>query len=119
MTMTDDQLLASLERLEAALEANGRRAEQMNARIADIRRQRDAGRSYSEIVSEEHRPLVVELLTESAQALFSAGVLVRRMEAQALHREGMTMDQIARLFGVTRQRVSALLRDARLAQQHA
>ena len=31
--------------------------------------------------------------------------------AWALHREGMTMDEIAKLFGVTRQRVSALLRE--------
>ena len=32
-------------------------------------------------------------------------------EARVLHGEGMTMDQIAKLFGVTRQRVSALLRE--------
>jgi predicted transcriptional regulator len=36
---------------------------------------------------------------------------VRRTEARTLHREGLTMDQIAQLFGVTRQRVSALLRE--------
>jgi predicted XRE-type DNA-binding protein len=29
-----------------------------------------------------------------------------------LHEEGITMDRIAELFGVTRQRVSGLLREA-------
>lgn len=36
---------------------------------------------------------------------------MRRTEARALHHEGVTMDKIARLFGVTRQGVSGLLRD--------
>jgi DNA-binding transcriptional regulator LsrR (DeoR family) len=53
------------------------------------------------------------LLTESSKALDTSGSNVRRAEAQALHAEGMTMEQIAERFGVTRQRVSALLRKAR------
>jgi predicted transcriptional regulator len=56
--------------------------------------------------------LIVQLLTESAETLHEHGSRVRRTEARALHREGLTMDQIARLFGVTRQRVSALLRES-------
>ena len=43
-------------------------------------------------------------------ALVDAGSRLRRAEARALHVEGMTMEQIADLFGVTRQRVSALLK---------
>jgi transcriptional regulator len=38
-------------------------------------------------------------------------IATARTEPRALHHEGMTMDEIARQFGVTRQRVSAL-RDA-------
>jgi predicted transcriptional regulator len=53
----------------------------------------------------------VQLLTENARLLHAYGHRVRRTEARALHREGLTMDEIARLFGVSRQRVSALLRD--------
>jgi transposase len=44
--------------------------------------------------------------------LHAYGNRVRRTEARALHGEGMTMDEIAKLFGVTRQRISALLRDS-------
>ena len=105
-----DRLLESLSDLETALAANERRADAMRTRIAHIREQRVAGRRYSEIVSAEARPLIVEMLTQSIRELESAGVDVRRHEAESLRREGMTMDAIADLFGVSRQRVSALLR---------
>ena len=85
----------------------------MRARIAHIRAERAAGRPYSEIVPAEERPLVVEMLTTSVRDLEDAGVRVRRDEARALYDEGMTMEAIAGLFGVSRQRVSALLRERR------
>jgi len=110
-----DPVLEALTALEAALDDNDRRHDQMRARIAVIRQQRAAGRSWRELVSGARRPLIVELLTECRQALDRAGVEVRRVEAQCLHREGMTMDEIARHFGVTRQRVSAILRSSRQA----
>jgi DNA-directed RNA polymerase sigma subunit (sigma70/sigma32) len=83
----------------------------MKERIREIRAARSAGRPLREVVPREERPLLVQLLTENASLLQSYGTRVRRSEASALHREGMTMDEIARLFGVTRQRVSTLLRD--------
>jgi DNA-binding transcriptional regulator LsrR (DeoR family) len=52
----------------------------------------------------------VQLLTQDSAALDIAGANVRRAEAEALYAEGLTMEQIAKSFGVTRQRVSALLR---------
>ena len=106
-----DHLLDSLAGLEDSLQANERRSQAMRARIAHIRQQRQAGRPYSEIVSSEQRPLIVELLTQSVRELEGVGVRVRRHEAHSLRREGMTMDAIADLFGVSRQRVSALLRN--------
>ncbi len=106
-----DHLLDSLAGLERSLQANEQRSNAMRVRIAHIREQRSAGRPYSEIVSSEQRPLIVEMLTQSVRELEGVGVQVRRHEAQSLRREGMTMDAIADLFGVSRQRVSALLRD--------
>ncbi len=85
----------------------------MKRRIAQIARERSDGRSYRDIVEREKTPLIVRLLTESRRTLDDAGARVRRTEALALHDEGMTMEQIAEKFGVTRQRVSLLLRDAR------
>jgi DNA-directed RNA polymerase sigma subunit (sigma70/sigma32) len=85
----------------------------MRDRIAHVVSAREAGASYREIVSSEPGKLLVEMLTEAAKTLDAAGGTVRRAEARALHDEGMTMDEIATLFGVTRQRVSALLRGPR------
>ena len=106
-----DLLLDSLAGLEASLEVNDERSDAMRARIAHIREQRSAGRPYSEIVAAEQRPLIVEMLTQSIRELEAVGVHVRRHEARSLRREGMTMDAIAELFGVSRQRVATLLRD--------
>ena len=102
----------ALGNLEQALDANARRMAQIKRRIAEIRRQRSAGRSYREIVEATKGDLSVRLITEATQALDEVGARVRRTEALALYGEGMTMEEIAKKFGVTRQRVSALLRDA-------
>ena len=102
----------ALRDLERVLDANARRMAQIKRRIAEIRRQRSAGRSYREIVEAAKGNLSVQLITEATQALDEFGARVRRAEASALYSEGMTMEEIAKKFGVTRQRVSALLRDA-------
>jgi predicted transcriptional regulator len=108
----DDPFDRALRDLERALAANAQRMVQIERRIAEIRRQRSAGRSYREIVEATEGDLSVRLITEATQALDEVGARVRRTEALALHREGMTMEEIGEKFGVTRQRVSALLRDA-------
>ena len=108
-----DSFLRALSELDDALDDNIARAKLMKRRIAQIQRQRGDGRSYREIVESQKAPLIVKLVTESTRALDDTGARVRRTEALALHDEGMTMEQIAAKFGVTRQRVSGLLKDAR------
>jgi transcriptional regulator with XRE-family HTH domain len=108
----NDPFDKALLELDHALEANARRMAQIKRRIAEIRRQHSVGRSYREIVEATEGDLSVQLITEATQALEEVGSRVRRTEALALHREGMTMDEIAGKFGVSRQRISALLRDA-------
>jgi DNA-directed RNA polymerase specialized sigma24 family protein len=110
--MAEDEFLDALTTLEDVLADNGRRASLIKKRIARLRRMRSKGASYTELVSGDER-LIVQLLTESSKALDTSGANVRRAEAEALHAEGMTMEQIADRFGVTRQRVSTLLRKAR------
>jgi DNA-binding CsgD family transcriptional regulator len=105
--------LEALEGLVRALRNNQARIEATIARAERIREQRDEGLSYREIESGVERPLIVELTRDNLAALVEAGSRLRRAEARALHAEGMTMEQIAELFGVTRQRVSALLRSDR------
>src|SRR5919201_1495964 len=111
--MAEDAFLQALTALEEVIAENDRRATLIKKRMARIRRARARGLPYSDTVSGEDGPLIVQLLTESATALDTCGASVRRAEAQALYDEGMTMEQIAERFGVTRQRVSALLRKVR------
>ncbi len=108
--MAGDEFLEALTTLEDILEDHGKRSRLIKKRIAQIRRGRANGASYTELVSGHDNPLIVQLLTESSIALDTGGANVRRAEARALYEEGLTMEQIAERFGVTRQRVSALLR---------
>ncbi len=107
-----DPLLRALADLDAIIDADIERYRLIKKRIREIRRHRATGKPYAEIVPAEKRPLIVQLLTESRLALDDVGARVRRTEARTLHEEGMTMDRIAQLFGVTRQRISGLLREA-------
>jgi Sigma-70, region 4 len=111
--MAQDKFLEALTALERTLADNQERATLIEKRIAQLRRLRSRGASYAEIVSSRDGPLIVQLLTQSSKAIDTSGANVRRAEAHALYEEGLTMEQIAERFGVTRQRVSILLRKAR------
>jgi hypothetical protein len=111
--MAEDAFLDALTALESTLDDNQERSKLIRRRIAQLRRLRSQGAPYAEIVSVNDGPLIVQLVTQSSTALDVSGASVRRAEARALYAEGLTMDQIAERFGVTRQRVSALLRKAR------
>ena len=98
--------------LDAVLEALTQSRSRMlliEARASELRRLRATGRSYAEIIVLEQRPLVVELLSDTIAFLHAASGPFRREEARALHSEGVTVERIASLFGVTRQRVSEIL----------
>jgi hypothetical protein len=114
----DDAFARALRDLDDVLDRNYERIAQIKLRIAEIQRQHSRGLSYREIVEAATLPLLVQLITESRQTLDGYGARVRRTEALALHNEGMTMEAIAERFSVTRQRVSALLREARRDPSH-
>ena len=108
-----DEVLDALEAVVEALEQNSLRNEMAVEWAQAIRRLRAEGRSYREIFTAEDPPLILDLIRANLQSLLDVGSRLRRVEAHALHEQGMTMEQIAELFGVTRQRVSALLREIR------
>ncbi|MCU1448984.1 MAG: hypothetical protein JWP02_1154 [Acidimicrobiales bacterium] len=110
MERHDDDVLAALVELMAALEQTIRRSEEALAKGRRVAEKRAQGLSWTEIALNEERPLVVELVAENWRALSEAGSRLRRAEARALYGDGITMGTIARLFGVTRQRVGFLLR---------
>jgi hypothetical protein len=107
---SDEDLLDALNGLVGALQQNNERNLAVIARAQKIQEQRRAGLTWTEIVADEGRPLIVELLSQNLAAIGEAGSRVRRLQAQALHAEGMSMERISKLFGVTRQRIAELLR---------
>lgn len=104
-----DPVLQALDGLVADLESNIEASRQAIARATRIRGLRAQDLAYRDIADETGKPLVVELITENIDRLRTSGAALRRAHARALHEEGLTMDQIAELFGVTRQRISAIL----------
>ncbi|MGH2767041.1 MAG: hypothetical protein ACRDKA_14215 [Actinomycetota bacterium] len=106
----NDPVLAALNELVTVLRETTERNRTATRRAEAIRRLRQSGQQYREIVPSEKRPLIVELLTRSLSELSDASSRLRRVEARTLYSEGLTMAEIADLFGVTRQRVAALLR---------
>jgi hypothetical protein len=72
---------------------------------------RRTGQPWLQLVTEESRPLVVEQISAVMAALATAGGAWRREQAHALQAEQVSINRIAALFGVTRQRISALLRE--------
>ena len=103
-----EQLLHEIDRCAVELQGARERAEVLLA-------ERRAGHSWLEIVSAESRPLVVERVSTVLSALAGAGSAWRRAQARALQAERVSINRIATLFGVTRQRISALLREAAAA----
>lgn len=106
---TTDPLLNALEELVTAAADVNRAVDMLTARATGLRAARVKGAQWRDVVRSEERPLIAEMLTETISKFESAGTRFRRAKARALHDEGMTMDQIADLFGVTRQRISVLL----------
>jgi hypothetical protein len=105
-----DPTVLALEDLVREAEQIRQAVETLNTRAAYIRACRQQGVPYRQIVTSGDRPLIAELLTETIRRFEAAGTRFRQAEARALHQEGVTMERIAELFGLTRQRISALLR---------
>jgi hypothetical protein len=101
----------ALERLIACIDSSVAELQRARSRAELLLEQRRAGRPWLELVTEESRPLVVERISAVLASLARAGHTWRREEAAALRREHVSINRIATLFGVTRQRISALLKE--------
>jgi hypothetical protein len=109
--LTDDPALRALEDLAVQLSRTIGDLRSARERLDELASLRRAGLSWTEIVSQEERPLVVETIARVLLDLGESGGRLRREEALALQREDLSITRIGRLFGVSRQRISAILRD--------
>jgi hypothetical protein len=97
-----ERLATVLTRVSDDFQELARRARHLRGGLADGSRLTDAMRA-------EERPLITSRMTELVDELVGAALAVRRAEARQLRREGRSQQEIAEIFGVTRQRVAALL----------
>ena len=105
-----ERLIAALADIEVAAAGNAERSRQLQRRARQLRRRLEEGDDLVALVEGEQPPRMVELLSTNMATLETAGAEFRAAEALALRAEGLTIEAIADLFGVTRQRISALLK---------
>ena len=110
-TGAGDPAVRALEELSAQIRRTICQLQAADARLGHLAELRAEGQSWFEIVSNEDRPLVVETVTRVLEDLGEVGSRFRREEALALHRERVSTYRISKLFGVTRQRISVLVRE--------
>jgi len=105
-----DPTLHALEALSAALSEMGRDQQLLERRLRALHRERSAGRPWREILADEEPPGTMQIVSRMLACLAKASGTLRKDLVDALRREGVSIPAIAKLFGVTHQRVSNLLR---------
>jgi hypothetical protein len=111
VAVPDDAAERALEDLVTELDSCIAELQRARRRSGDLLTKRRAGQPWVEIVTTEAKPLVVESISTVLGSLATAGHAWRREQASALQGEQVSINRIAALFGVTRQRISALLRE--------
>lgn len=112
--MSDDarRTSAALGALAEALRQTAEELVVLAGRADHLKGEIDLGMPLSRAMGAEQRPLIITKLVEITDRLHEKGGEVRRAEARQLQAEGHTHEQIASVFGVTRQRTSALLKSS-------
>lgn len=108
---TKHELIDALGDIQEAAEANISRNREITRRARWLRERLSAEDPLHATVESEPRPLIVEMVTDNIASMQEMGLRLRRAQVRALRDEGLTMTEIAELYGVTRQRISALMRE--------
>jgi AraC-like DNA-binding protein len=108
-TQEGDAAMACLRQLAAASGELHRIASQFT-RSTDAAEWTE-GLAYRQILPLRRRLEMIERISTTLRELTRNGHMFRRVEARELYAEGLTMAELASVFGVSRQRVSALLRE--------
>jgi len=81
-------------------------------RARSMSRQSQLGGSWLQILERERQPGLLVLMTRSAARLHEVSGRFRHALGQALVDEGLSTRQVAKIFGVTHQRIWAMLKRA-------
>jgi PAS domain S-box-containing protein len=104
-----DEVLAGLTAVVKSLHECSDHIAKALERAQAVAAARRAGMPLAEIFGQQEGLTVLERMTAVLGVLSDTGSTLRRAEARALYAEGLSMEKIGRLFGVSRQRVSSLL----------
>jgi predicted XRE-type DNA-binding protein len=115
---TQDPVSEALTNLSEVAASSAKDLTALDEGLVDMKRRRARGTSWREIISSAGSPNPLAAMASIATNLGRATGALRRALAGALRNEGMQVTEIAKLFDVSRQRVSALLRTRRINGTH-
>lgn len=104
-----DEVIEAIDALTEAVEANADDEKLLTQRLEDLRRERERGTPVTQALSDEGSPGTMQVLGRVLSRLMDASGNVRRALARSMRSEGTSIPAIARIFGVTHQRVSNIL----------
>jgi hypothetical protein len=108
---SNDPIVAAIDELSSAVKANVEDEKVLAHNLRVMRSRRLKGASTRELITAESSPSTLPLVGRVMLRLGRGSGIFRRSLAHDLRSEGHSVTAIARLFGVTHQRASALLRD--------
>ena len=112
-TGSSPEVLDALDSVVLTLEEACAEGEQAAAQARQIRDASGEGQSWQQLLAGGDEAPLVRQIASVLKRLGDSSSRLRRAEARALHGEGLSNERIAELFGVSRQRVSALLNSGR------
>jgi hypothetical protein len=109
-TEIDDPALQALEQLAEVLRQNAVDSKLLAERLEAVCESRRQGTPWNVTLANEPQPATVQLVSTVLGRLSAASGAMRKSLILALREEGESIPSIARMFGVTHQRVSNVIR---------
>jgi hypothetical protein len=107
---TGDSVLDALDAMTSALRELTRRSEGMLAQAELVAALRGEGGAWDEILFREGARRLTAMLADSTETIGRANSEFRRAQASVLYSNGLSMERIGKLLGISRQRVAILLK---------
>lgn len=105
-----DRAFSALDALASALEENAEDQRLLAGRLRVLRQSRENGMSWRDALAREPDPGTMQVLSRMLSCLSQASGVLRKELVESLRDENTSIPTIAKMFGVTHQRVSNLLR---------
>lgn len=109
-TTSSDPTVDALDALGDALDGVASDQQILSQRVQMLRESRASGVAWLEILTSERGDGSMQLVSQLLARISGASGVLRKVVVEELRHEGVSIPTIAKLFGVSHQRVSNLLR---------